>query len=59
MNLCCIKCSQFMNNNYIKIKREIDGKINPYSECVDYFFKRFATMEEEKLGDLLRNLDYI
>ena len=31
MNLHCIKCSKFANNNDIKIKRERDEKMNIYS----------------------------
>ena len=30
MNLCCLKYTKFTNNHDIKIKHEIDGKINLY-----------------------------
>ena len=34
MNLCSIKCSKFTNNNGIKRKREIYGKIDPNYYCI-------------------------
>ena len=54
MDLFRIKCSKFTNNsNYIKIKLEIDRKINLYSYFIDYGFKKFETIYDEKLSDLL------
>ena len=54
MDLFRIKCSKFRNNsNYIKIKLEIDRKINLYSYFIDYGFKKFETIYDEKLSDLL------
>ena len=41
MNLYYIKCLKFTNNCNIKIKREIDGKINLYSPCIDCGFEKF------------------
>ena len=43
-------------NNNIKLKCEIDGKINPYFCCNDCSFKKFVTIDEEKLIDLLKDL---
>ena len=54
MDLFRSKCSKFTNNsNYIKIKLEIDRKINLYSYFIDYGFKKFETIYDEKLSDLL------
>ena len=54
MDLFRIKCSKFTSNsNYIKIKLEIDRKINLYSYFIDYGFKKFETIYDEKLSDLL------
>ena len=54
MNFYCIKCSKFTKNNNIKIKREIDGKNNYYSRCIDCGFKKFETIKENELSDLLK-----
>ena len=35
MNLYCIKCLEVRNNNNIKTKREIDGKVNLHSCSFD------------------------
>ena len=54
MDLFRIKCSKFTSNsNYIKIKLEIDRKINLYSYFIDCGFKKFETIYDEKLSDLL------
>ena len=46
MNLYCIKCSKFANSSDIKLKRERDGKCNPYSYCIDCSFKKSDTIDE-------------
>ena len=38
----------FTKNKNIRIKREIDRKINPYSYCNDCSFKKFITTDEKK-----------
>ena len=59
MNLYCIKCSKFTNNNTnIKIKYEIEGKTNLYSHCIECSFKKFETNNNEELSDLLKSLNY-
>ena len=45
-----------LNNINIKLKREIDGKINLYSRCNDWSFKKFATIDEDEIGDLLKKV---
>ena len=54
MNLYCIKCLIFKKNNNITTKRDIDEKINLYSRCIDCGFKKFETIDEEKLSCLLK-----
>ena len=46
----------FTKNKSIKIKREIDRKFNLYYRCVDCSFKKFATIDEEKLSYLSKGL---
>ena len=41
MNLYCIKYFLFTKIKNCKIKREIDGKINLYSRCINCGFKKF------------------
>ena len=41
-------------NSSIEVKREIDGKINLYSRCIDCIFKKIETVNENKLNDLLK-----
>ena len=41
MNLCCNKSSVLAKIRNIKIKREMDGKINLYPRCIDCGFKNF------------------
>ena len=53
MNLYCIKCSEFTNNN-IKMKREIDRKINLSFYCINCGFKIFETIDAEELNHLLK-----
>lgn len=53
-----LKCSKFSNGNYIKIKWEIDGKINLCSDCIECDFKKLTTVNEE-LNDLLKIINYI
>ena len=43
-------------NNSIKIKQKIDGKTNLYFCCFDCGFKKFETIDEEELSDLLKVL---
>ena len=57
MNLHYIKCLKFTNNNNIKIKRKIDGKIALYSYCIECGFKKFEAIDKEKLYDLLKSLN--
>ena len=40
MNLYCIKCLKFTNNNNIEIKHEKDGKLNVYFNCIECGFKK-------------------
>ena len=54
MNLYYMKCLIFIKNKNIKLKREIDGKINLYSGCVGSDFKKFAISNEKEISDLLR-----
>ena len=56
MNFYCIKCLMFIKNNNIKLKCKIDAKVNLYSCCIGYGFKKFATIDKEELRDLLRYL---
>ena len=56
MKLHCVNCLMFTKNYSIKLKREIDGKSNLHSCCNDCGFKRFQTIVEEDLGDLLKAL---
>ena len=55
MSLYCVKCSIFIKNRK-KIIRKIDGKINLYSCCIDYGFKKFEAIDEEKLSYLVKDL---
>ena len=52
--LFCIRCLKFIKNNDFKIEQEIDGKFNLYSHCIDCGFKKFLTIDKEKLSDLLK-----
>ena len=51
MYLSCVKCSMSTKNSNIKIKHEIDGKINLYSRCIACRFKKFKTNDKEELSD--------
>ena len=44
----------FTKNRNIKIKCEIDGKINLYSRCIDCNFKKCETIDKRELIYLLR-----
>ena len=46
---------QVYKNGNIKIKYELDGKIN-YSFHIDYGFKTFETIDEEELRYLVKDL---
>ena len=56
INLDYIKCLVFTKNRNVKIKRDIDGKINLYSGCIDCSFKKFETNDEEEMSYLLKDL---
>ena len=43
----------FTKNKIIKMKHKIDQKANLYSRCTDCGFKKFGTIDEEELSDLL------
>ena len=51
MNNYCTKYSKFTN---IKIKHEIDEQINFYYRCINCGFKRFETIKEKQLSNLLK-----
>ena len=55
MNRYFIKCLMFTNNNNIKLKQEINGKIILYSHCIGCSFKKFTTINNEEIGVLLKN----
>ena len=55
MNLNYIKCSKFSKNKDINIKREIDGKINLDSYCINAGFKMFETIDEISSINLLKS----
>lgn len=38
-------------NFYKKVKFELGGKINLHSYCIDWDFKKLATIGEEKMGN--------
>ena len=54
MNLYCIKCLKFTNNNNIRIKDEINREINLYSQGIDCVVTKFETIEEKDLNNLLK-----
>ena len=54
MSLYSIKCSNSTENNNIEIKHKTVGKINFYPSCVKCDFKKFETIDKEKLSDLLK-----
>ena len=53
MKRYCIKCPKFRKSNKIKIKLEINGKINLYFRFLDYDFKKLETFDKEELGNVL------
>ena len=60
MNLYCTECSKLTNNNNnIKIKGDIERKINIYTLCIDCGFKNIETIDKEELEALLKSLNYI
>ena len=59
MNLYCIQCSKLTSNNNIEIKCDIDGKSNPSYYYSNFGFKKFETIDEEELTNLLKILNYI
>ena len=55
----CIKYLMLtIKKRNIQIKREITGKINLYSDCIDCCFKTFASIDEVELIYLLRGLNF-
>ena len=56
-NLCCIKCSKFVDNNNVKIKLEIDGKNDLYSYCMEYGFKVFETIDKRRTKTFIENFE--
>ena len=56
MNLYCITCLMLTKGKNIKIKREIDVKINFFSRYIDCSFRKFETISEEELICLLERL---
>ena len=46
----------FTKNRNVKIKRDIDRKINLYSGCIDCSFKKFETSDGEEMSYLLKEL---
>ena len=53
LNVYFKKCLKFQNENYIKIKHEVDGKVNLYSYYFKCNFKKFETIDKEDLSGLL------
>ena len=53
MSLYSIKCSNFTGNKNIEKKHKTDGKINFYPSCIECDFKKFETIDKEKLSDCL------
>ena len=56
MNFYSIKCLKFTKNNNIKVKREINGKMEIDSHFNDCSFKKIATIYKGKLITLLKYL---
>ena len=52
MSLYSIKCSNFTENKNIEKKHKTDGKINFYPSCIGCDFKKFETIDKQKLSDL-------
>ena len=46
----------FAKNSNIKLKRKIDGNINFYSQCNVFSFKKFATIDEEEICNILKKV---
>ena len=57
MSLFCIKCSKLTYNNNVGVKHKIDGKISPYSYCID--IDKFKSTNKEQLRDLIKSLSYL
>ena len=57
--MTCIRFLMFLKNNNIKVKRQIDGKVNLNSCSIVCGFKKFATIDKEELSDLLKDLTYL
>ena len=53
-----LKYTKFTNNPDIKIKHKIDEKIIVYSYFIDCDFKKFETIHEEEISDLLKNVNF-
>ena len=59
LNVYFKKCLKFQNENDIKTKREVDGKINLCSYYFKCNFKKFETTDKEDLSGLLEISVYI
>ena len=46
----------FTKYNNSKVKSKMDGKINLYSQWIDFNFKKFATIDKEERCDSLKDL---
>ena len=46
----------FAKNSNIKLKRKIDGNIIFYSQCNVFSFKKFATIDEEEICNILKKV---
>ena len=53
------KCLKFQNENDIKTKREVDGKVNLCSYYFKCNLKKFETTDKEDLSGLLEISVYI
>ena len=57
MNLYCLQCTKFTNNNDIKVKHEIDGKISIYYLFIDCGCIKFETIGKEEISFLSKNFN--
>ena len=59
VHLYYLKCSKFTSQNDTKIKRKIGGKNNLYSYFNKRGLKKFETIDEGEISNLLKSLNYI
>ena len=57
MNHFCNEYLIFRKSINIQLKRKRDGKFNHYYRYSGSCFKRFATIDEEEIRNLLNNLN--